>query len=382
MTTVSNRFYLDKAAEYLEQGFKAKEKGDARNARFYFLKASEYLFKAAEASQEPLRSGRIEVAQRILGLAESLPAESRAQPQAGPSGRGERAPAADSTTPTETWLVHEKPTIKLADVAGLEQAKEQIRIRMIYPFTHPEMAKRFGVKTGGGVLLYGPPGTGKTMLARAVAGEIDAAFFVVKPSDIMSQWVGIAEQNIGKLFAAARSYSKAIIFIDELEALVPRRSQTWSTVMQRVVPQMLQEMEGFQGKRGDKAMLFMGATNEPWSLDEAILRPGRLDEKVYIPLPEKAARLEILKANLKDAPLAEGVSMEEAAEATAGYSGADIRHIAERAIHIPFLESVKTGQVRNIEMRDILSAIHAVRPSVSAKNLERFERYAQESGAV
>ncbi len=381
MSTTTNRFYLDKAAEYLEQGLKAKEKQDAHNARFYLLKASEFLLKAAERSGEPLRSQRIEVAQRLVGLAESLPAQGGA-PQAAPSARGERTPTAEGTTPVETWLVHEKPTIKLDDVAGLEQAKEQIRIRMIYPFTHPDMAKHFGIKTGGGILLYGPPGTGKTMLAKAVAGEIDAAFFVVKPSDIMSQWVGIAEQNIAKLFAAAKASDKSIIFIDEVEALVPRRSQSWSTVMQRVVPQMLQEMEGFQSKRGDKALLFMGATNEPWSLDEAILRPGRLDEKVYIPLPEKAARLEIFKANLKDAPLAEGVSLEEAVKATEKYSGADIRHICERASHIPFLESVKTGQVRNIEMRDILTAIQSIKPSVTPKNLERFEKYAQESGAM
>ena len=181
-------------------------------------------------------------------------------------------------------MVKEKPTLRFADIAGLDQVKEDIKLKMIYPFEHPELAKKFGVRLGGGILFYGPPGTGKTMLAKATAGEVDATFFRVSSADMLSKWVGEAEQNIKKLFDAAAGEKRAIIFIDEIEALIPARRDDGSSVMQRVVPQILQGMEGFD-KKGDRAVLFMGATNVPWQLDPAVLRPGRFDENRSGPPP-------------------------------------------------------------------------------------------------
>ena len=156
-------------------------------------------------------------------------------------------------------------------MAGLDGVKQDIRLKMIYPFEHADLAAKFDIRPGGGVLLYGPPGTGKTMLAKATAGEIDAAFFRISPADILSKWVGEAEQNIKKLFDAAAAEKRSIIFIDEIEALVPARRDEGSSVMQRVVPQILQGMEGFDKKSG-QPILFMGATNCPWQLDPAVLR--------------------------------------------------------------------------------------------------------------
>ena len=360
------KFALEKSAEHLETGLKLEQQGDLKNARYNLLKAAEFLYKAAEKSEPELKAKRIERAEVIVQRAEALVKEpSKPTPQAEPAEG-----ASD-------WVVSEKPALRLSDVAGLNDVKEQIRIRMIYPFTHPELAQRFGIKKGGGILLYGPPGTGKTMLARAVAGEIDAAFYTVKPSEIMSKWVGEAEQNIARLFSEARTNERAIIFIDEVESLVPKRSGSHSTVMQRVVPQILSEMEGFaSGKERDKALLFMGATNEPWSLDEAVLRPGRFDEKVYVPLPDLEARLEIVRLHLKDRPLAPDIVFQETADRLSGYSGADIRRICEKACDIPFVESVKTGIERNVEKRDLLTVMQQVQPSVSAKSLEKFERFA------
>src|SRR5439155_4525808 len=144
-----------------------------------------------------------------------------------------------------------------------EDVKQDIRLKMIYPFEHPELAERFGIRGGGGVLMYGPPGTGKTMLAKATAGEINATFFRISPADVLSKWVGEAEQNIKKLFDAAGAEKRSIIFIDEIEALVPARRDEGSSVMQRVVPQILQGMEGFEKTSGSSPILFMGATNVP-----------------------------------------------------------------------------------------------------------------------
>jgi transitional endoplasmic reticulum ATPase len=147
------------------------------------------------------------------------------------------------------WTLSEKPKIRFDDIAGLDDVKEQIRLKMILPFTHPEKAKAYKVKTGGGILLYGPPGTGKTMIAKAVAGELDATFFAIAPSEILNKWVGESEKNIRKLFDAARGCEKAVIFIDEVDSLVPkRRDSEAGGVMQRVVPQILAELDGLDIK--------------------------------------------------------------------------------------------------------------------------------------
>src|SRR4030095_2131065 len=168
------------------------------------------------------------------------------------------------------------------------------------------------------------------MLAKATAGEIDATFFRISPADILSKWVGEAEQNIKKLFDTAAGEARAIIFIDEIEALVPARRDEGSSVMQRVVPQILQGMEGVDKKKCSP-IRFMGATNGPWQLDPAVLRPGRFDEKVYIPLPDLAARRKMLDIYLGKRPVDAQVDLDELARELEGYSGADIKYICDRA---------------------------------------------------
>jgi transitional endoplasmic reticulum ATPase len=326
MTT--SDFFLAQATTHLEKGLDLQGQGQPGQARFNYLKAAEFLYKSAEQAQGATRDLRIQQAQALMQRAQLL------EPRLSASAPG-GGPQASTVGPGEAaeWLVAERPKTRFEDVAGLEDVKEQIRLRMIYPFTHPDKAKRFGIRTGGGILLYGPPGTGKTLIARAIAGELDAVFFSVKPSEIMSKWVGEAEQNVQKLFAAARAQPRAVIFVDEVESLVPKRRDSGSTVMQRVVPQILMELEGFEQKPG--ALLFIGATNEPWSLDPAVLRPGRFDERIYVPLPDQPAREQMLRLNLKDRPLAEDVNISELAGLMDGYSGADIRNICFKASAIP-----------------------------------------------
>jgi transitional endoplasmic reticulum ATPase len=255
--------------------------------------------------------------------------------------------------------------------------KEDIRLKMIYPFEHPELATKFGINPGGGVLLYGPPGTGKTMLAKATAGEIEATFFRISPADVLSKWVGEAEQNIKKLFDAAAQEQRAIIFIDEIEALIPARRDEGSSVMQRVVPQILQGMEGFDEK-SVSPILFMGATNVPWQLDPAVLRPGRFDEKVYIPLPDLAARRKMLDIYLAKRPVAPDVDLDGLAKQLEGYSGADIKYICDRAAVVPFLRSV-AGQESDIT-QEILREVVADAPrSVTAEMIRRFDDWARQA---
>jgi transitional endoplasmic reticulum ATPase len=217
------------------------------------------------------------------------------------------------------------------------------------------------------------------MLAKATAGEIDAAFFHVSAADMLSKWVGEAEQNIQKLFAEAAGQPRSIIFIDEIESLIPARRDESSSVMQRVVPQILEGMEGFDKTEG-QPILFMGATNMPWQLDPAVLRPGRFDAKVYIPLPDAPARRKLLDMYLSHRPLAEDLNLDEITASLDGFSGADIKYICDRAATVPFLQSVATGH-EGVITREIFSeAVREAPKSVTQDMLKRFEQWTLESG--
>src|SRR5690606_31931884 len=307
----------DTFERYRRKGLDARRAGQWDSARIYLLEAARAMVALSkDARGEDLREARQQTATRLLELARDCQKahEQRRRPPAMVRD-GHRAAASQEgeiSTSAEQWIVRERPTLRFDDVAGLDEVKEEIRLRMIYPFTHPELAERFGIRAGGGILLYGPPGTGKTMLAKATAGELEATFFRISPADVLSKWVGEAEQNIKKLFDAAAAEARSVIFIDEIEALVPARRDEGSSVMQRVVPQILQGMEGFD-KNADKPILFMGATNIPWQLDPAVLRPGRFDEKICIPLPDEPARLRMLEIYLAYRPLAEDVDLPQLA---------------------------------------------------------------------
>ncbi len=349
---------LTKADEYLSEAANAQSKGDARKARECYLKASKLLFDAAARSSGRIKESHLENAEKILEKAKSLKSASRE------TDKGIQSPS---------FALKEKPDVRFNDVAGLENVKEEIRNKLIYPFLHPDKAKLYGIRTGGGILLYGPPGTGKTYIAKAVAGEVDAVFYSIKPSEIMSKWVGESEQNVNKLFQAARNNDRSVIFIDEVESLIPRRRTSGSTVMQRVVPQILAELEGVESKKDN--LLFIGATNEPWSIDPAALRPGRFDEKIYVPPPDFGSRRKIFELNLKGKPLSSDVDLDKLAELTDGYSGADIRHICLKASLIPFKESIQTGDERKIAIEDFLKVMENIKPSINIEMVRKYEEF-------
>lgn len=378
---------------YLDLVDEAEKAGDLVRLRRNLGYAIEAWLSYTEAATSPaIRKAREENAAKLLDWYESLPDDAADLPDpasgssgggsGGGGGGGRGRKVKEGKDEAKDFIPVERPTLSFSDIAGLEDVKEDIRLKMIYPFSHPEAAAKYKIRRGGGILLWGPPGTGKTMMARAVAGEIDAAFFTVKPSEIMSKWVGDSEQNIEALFKTARSHERSIIFIDEIEALIPsRRGESGSPIMKRLVPQILAELEGF-GTSDENPLLFIGATNEPWSLDPAVLRPGRFDEKVYVGLPDKDARRKILELNLKGRPLADDVNLDVLAEKTVSYSGADVKNICEKAAADCFLKAVKghegEGPVEDIPpitLNDMLTAIREARPSVTAEDLEKFIEY-------
>jgi transitional endoplasmic reticulum ATPase len=371
----------DTFERYRQKGLDARRAGQWDSARVYLLEAARAMMELSkDAKGEELREGRRQMAARLLELArdcDGAKTERRRPASQKPSARPrESSTEADGESSASQWVVKEKPSLRFSDVAGLEDVKEDIRLKMIYPFEHPELAERFGIRAGGGILLYGPPGTGKTMIAKATAGEIDATFFRISPADVLSKWVGEAEQNIKKLFDAAAAEPRSIIFIDEIEALVPARRDEGSSVMQRVVPQILQGVEGFDKKAG-RPILLMGATNVPWQLDPAILRPGRFDEKVYIPLPDSSARRHMLDMYLGKRPVADDIDLDILATKLDGYSGADIKYLCDRSATIPFLKSVASGEEGEITTAILRDVLNDTPPSVTPEMLSRFAEWAR-----
>ena len=281
----------------------------------------------------------------------------------------------ERATPDAPVATAQKPkskTLTFSDIAGLETVKETLMQRVVYPLRFPEKLERYGITGGGGMLLYGPPGTGKTLLVRAVAGELELPFFVIKSSEVLSQYYGQSEKQLAELFGEARSQPNgAVVFLDEIDALGAKRTESMNEASRRVLNQLLQELDGVDGRSGK--LVFFAATNEPWLLDAALLRPPRFSEKCYVPLPDADARKVLFEMGLRNCPVDSDVIPERLAALSEGLSGADIANICERAKLIPFTESIRTGQDRPLSQQDFDEAMKNVQPSVTAENMKRYE---------
>ncbi|GAB2565710.1 cell division control protein 48 CDC48 [Paractinoplanes abujensis] len=273
----------------------------------------------------------------------------------------------------------EKSTITLADVGGMQEVKKRLEISFLGPLKNPGLRTLFGKSLRGGLLLYGPPGCGKTFLARAVAGEMGAAFISLSITDVLNMWVGSSERNLHDLFQSARGHAPCVLFLDEIDALGHKRSQLNSSSMRTVVNQLLTELDGVDGN--NDGVFVLAATNAPWDIDSALRRPGRLDRTLLVLPPDKPARAAILQYHLRDRPVA-GVDLGRVADATENYSGADLAHVCETAAEFAMRDSIATGEIRMINQQDMLAAAREVRPSTdgwfaTARNVAMF---ANESG--
>ena len=268
-----------------------------------------------------------------------------------------------------------RETMTLADVGGLDQVKRRINEAFLEPMRHPEIAKAFGKTLKGGLLLYGPPGCGKTFIARAIAGELNARFISVTISDILDKFLGESEDNIRKVFEKAREMAPAVLFFDEVDAVGGKRSQSNSSSSQRnVVNQMLMEMDGFESN--NDGVFVLAATNHPWDVDAALKRPGRFDRSVLVLPPDAPARDAILRVHLRDRPI-EGIDLGDLVKRTHGFSGADLKFVVTAASEVAMMDSIRTGAVRPINMKDMRAALSDIKPSIapwmqSAKNVVQF----------
>jgi len=293
----------------------------------------------------------------------------------------------------------EIPNITWKDIGGLENVKRELQETVQYPVEHPEKFEKFGMQPSKGVLFYGPPGCGKTLLAKAIANECQANFISIKGPELLTMWFGESESNVREVFDKARQASPCVLFFDELDSIARARGSGGGDgggAGDRVINQILTEIDGV-GVR--KNVFVIGATNRPDILDPAIMRPGRLDQLVYIPLPDRKSRIQIFKATLRKSPLSKEIDLEALARATSGFSGADITEICQRACKFAIRESIyldieiEKNKRNNTESMEIdnyekdpvpeitkahfLEAMKYARRSVSDGDIRKYEMFAQ-----
>lgn len=272
---------------------------------------------------------------------------------------------------------YEKLTFK--DVGGLDQLKETIKHKIIYPFKNPEVFKAYGKKAGGGILLYGPPGCGKTFIAKATAGECESSFIAIGINDVLDMWLGESEKKLHTIFEVARRKAPSIIFIDEIDALGgSRQSHSYSST-KMLVNQLLAEMDGLDTVN-DK-LLIIGATNSPWFVDSALRRPGRFDRVIFVAPPDQPARIEILQLLTKDIKMSK-FDFGKIAAKTNNFSGADLKALIDSASESAINEALKTGKIRDLTEKDFIDVLKNIKPSTkewfsTAKN---YATYANQTG--
>ena len=276
-------------------------------------------------------------------------------------------------------IMIEAPNVSWDDVGGLDEAKRELRDGVELPLRHPQSFERLGIRPAKGFLLFGPPGTGKTMLAKAVAREAEANFIATKSSDLLSKWYGESERQISRLFQRARQVAPTVIFIDEIDSLAPSRGGGLGepAVTERVVNTLLAEMDGLEELRG---VVVIAASNRPALLDPALLRPGRFDDLIYVPVPERDGRLHILKIHTRNMPLGDDVDLEAVATRTEGYTGADLEDVVRRAGLQALRDNLDVEQVTMNYFEDALKETRAsVTPEMDREYRDLIRTLKQES---
>lgn len=288
------------------------------------------------------------------------------------TARSEQIPPAAVNLQDKRNQQKTKYNLTFDDVVGLDHVKEAIKGAIVYPFKYADVYKAFRRKSGGGILLYGAPGTGKTMIAKAIAGEIDAEFISVNCSDIYSKWLGESQQNIRKVFGCARQAKRAVIFFDEFEALGrSRSSDSVDSGPNDVVCELLAQVDGCCSD-ANSTILVIAATNRPWDIDSALRRSGRFERHLYVEMPDEKARIAIIHKHIDELPM-EALCYEELGKATEGFSPADVAHLCDLVKDRAIMRSIESNSISSITQEDFVHMLSQMHTTVSPIELQRLQ---------
>jgi SpoVK/Ycf46/Vps4 family AAA+-type ATPase len=343
--------------------------------------------RLAARAAEALGDG--EKAARFKRLASALSrADAAADPAPANETQRDDVAAPDNVVPLRVvagglsegaWMA-ETTTLKLADVAGMEQVKRRLNLAFLAPLRNPEMMKMYGKTLRGGLMLYGPPGCGKTFIARATAGEMGARFVSVGLADVLDMYLGQSERNLHEIFETARRNAPCVLFFDEIDALGRKRSQMRNSAGREAVNQLLAELDSVGSD--NRGVFVLAATNHPWDVDSALRRPGRLDRTLLVLPPDAPAREAVLRYHVSGKPV-EALDFAWLAGKTEGYSGADLAHLCESAAELAMEESMASGKPRPLCQADFKKALKDVKPSTRAwlETARNYAMFANEGGA-
>lgn len=392
----------------LEKAISLDQRGMKKEACQHYLKASKILIKMSNSSSLPsVKKHYIDRAQEcvdrvryISGIKKKSrgPVDGLVAPPVLDVGTSEPAPIKEPTTDSEVddeakklqemisdTILTERPSVKLSEVAGLAEAKQAIDDAILAPMKHPELFKGKARQPWRGILFYGPAGCGKTLVAKAVASEVNATFFNVSAANIVSKWLGESERLVMNLFELARKNQPAIIFIDELDSIGVSRSGDDVGGERRLKTQLLTELQGLASKE-DERITLIGATNLPWELDFALR--SRFEKKIHVPLPEKEARSLIFEIHMEDVEVSPTIDYDELADLTEGYSGRDISVVCREAAMEPIRDLQRSGRmddereildIRPVSRDDLLQAIENIRPATPPEDVKKYINWAEGS---
>lgn len=391
----------------LEEAISLDQRGLKKEACQHYLKASKILIKMSNSTSLPsVRKHYIDRAQEcvdrvryISGIKKKSkgPVDGLVAPPAldiGTEPASIKEPTTEADVDDESkklqemisdTILTERPTVKMVEVAGLADAKQAIDDAIIAPMKHPELFKGKARQPWRGILFYGPAGCGKTLVAKAVAAEVNATFFNVSAANIVSKWLGESERLVLNLFQLARKNQPAIIFIDELDSIGVSRSGDDVGGERRLKTQLLTELQGLASKE-DERITLIGATNLPWELDFALR--SRFEKKIHVPLPDKQARSKIFEIHMEDVEVSPTVDYDEMADLTEGYSGRDISVVCREAAMEPIRDLQRSGRmddsqeildIRPVSRDDLLQAIENIRPATPPEDVKRYIDWAEGS---